>query len=258
MIRKLWLASSCFIALSSTAVIARGDEVVLMESPVKVTATLGSLQEGGTEARIGVHNGPVAQLVNSTLSGVSSAKAPSVLRKQISWREPYLLVHSSCSANSVRRCGGEVVFKIFDGKVIRMGDFLTTENPTFANGRFYDGYDKLGELVDFTIVMTDVDDALQVEPLLTWSANAAVWKIRSEHIASVHPARDWSDAEWEKYFSAVLNNAALARYCNQGDELQSLLDTVNPQLDVDHRRMLADELSKVVPLEKPKAWRKAF
>jgi len=256
MIRKLWLAGFCFIGVS--AAIARADDIVLMESPVKVTATLHPLLEGGTEARIAVHNGPVAQLVSSTLNGASSTNAGSVLRKQISWRDPYLLVHSSCSINSVRRCGGDVVFKVTDGKVIRLGDFLVTDNPTLINGRFYDSYDKLGEPVDFTIVMTDVDDALQVEPVWTWSANSAVWKIRSAHIASVHPARDWSDAEWDKYFAAVLNNAALARYCNQGDELQSLLDTVSSQLDVDHRRMLTDALSKVIPLEKPKAWRQSY
>jgi hypothetical protein len=257
MIRKLWLTGFCFISLSCAAV-ARAD-IELTDTPIKITASLHTVEEeSGLEASIAVHNGPIAQLVNTTISGMTDANAATLLRKQISWRDPYLFVRSSCNANSVRRCGGDVVFKVFDNKVIRMGDFIGTDSPVYANGRFYDGYDKLGERVDFTIVMRDVNDALQVEPELTWSANAAVWRIRSAHIASVHPARDWSDAEWEKYFDAVLNNAALARYCNQSDQLQSLLDMINLSLDTDHRRMLTDALSKVIPLEKPKAWRKAY
>jgi len=258
MIRKLLFASFCFIALASITDSAHADDMVLMETPVKVTATLHSLIDGSTEARVAVHNGPVAQLVSTTLSGINSTNATNLLRKQISWHEPYLLVHSACNINSVRRCGGDVVFKLTDSKVIRLGDFVASENPTFTNNRFYDSYDKLDERVSFTIVMKDIDDALQVDPALTWSANTSVWKIRAAHIASTQPARDWSDLEWEKYFDAVLNNAALARYCNRSDELQSLLDTVNPVLDADHRRTLADELSKVIPLEKPKGWRKAY
>ncbi|HEX2583876.1 MAG TPA: hypothetical protein VHL14_02000 [Steroidobacteraceae bacterium] len=258
MIRKLWLTGSCFLLISFAAISAHAD-IELMDTPVKVTATLHTVEEeSGLEASIAVHNGPIAQLVNTTVTGMTNGNAATLLRKQISWRDPYLFVHSSCNANSVRRCGGDVVFKVFDNKVIRLGDFVVTENPVYTNGRFYDGYDKLGEHIGFTIVMRDVNDALQVEPALTWSANAAVWKIRSTHITSVHPAREWSDAEWDKYFDAVLNNAALARYCNQSDELQALLDAVNPLLDVDHRRMLTDTLSKVIPLEKPRAWRKAY
>ena len=234
------------------------DDLLLMESPVKVTATLHPLDEGGSEARIAVHNGPIAQLVNTTLSDLTTANAASLLRRQLSWQAPYLIVHSSCNINTVRRCGGDVVFKVMDGAILRLGDFVVTENPIYSVGKFYDDYDKLGEAIAFTLVLVDSHDVLQVDADATWASNAAVWKIRSTHIASVQPAHDWNDAEWEKYFDAVMNNAALARYCNRTEELQQLLDTANPLLDADHRRLLADNLSKVVPLEKPKAWRKMF
>jgi len=236
----------------------RADELLLMETPVKVTATLHSLDEGGTEASIAVHNGPVAQLVNTTVTGLTTANASSLLRRELNWRAPYLLVHSSCSINNVRRCGGEVVFKVVDSKLLRLGDFAASENPTLANGRFYDSYDKLGEQIYFAIVLMDISDALQVNGDATWSNNLPVWNIRATHILNVKPLPNWPDVEWDKYFAAIVNNAVIARYCNRTDELQQILDTVNPLLDTDHRRLLADTLSKVIPLEKPKAWRKAF
>jgi len=50
----------------------------------------------------------------------------------------------------------------------------------------------------------------------------------------------------------------LARYCNRTEALQLLLDNVNSTLNIEQRKLLTDALSKVVPLEKPKMWRKAY
>jgi len=85
-----------------------------------------------------------------------------------------------------------------------------------------------------------------------------MWQERAARIAATPPHRNWQDADWEPYFSALVSNAAVARYCNKTDELQQLLSTVNPLLDAEHRRVLADALSKVVPLERPRAWRTAY
>lgn len=258
MIRKCWLVPVFLAGLSIVSGVLCADELTLMDKPVKVTATVHALDEGGVAARFAVHNGPIAHLVNSTLSDVALDDAGPALRDQLSWHAPYLIVHSSCNINSVRRCGGDVVFKVFDDRVIRLGDFTTTDNPVFSNGYFYDGYDKLGEHVSFTIVMTDVHDQLRVDADGTWAANTAVWKIRAAHIAGTHPAPDWSDVEWQTYFNAVINNAALARYCNHMNELNQLLAQTSPLLDNYHRQLLADGLSKIVPLEVPKQWRKAL
>ncbi len=248
----------CLLSTLLFTTLVHADELLLMESPVKVTATIHPLEEGGNEVRIAVHSGPIAQLVNTTLSDLTTANATSLLRKQLSWQPPYLIVHSSCSVNTVRRCGGDVVFKVMEGRNIRLGDFTVTENPVYSGGRFYDDYDKLGEHIGFTLVFVDSHDTLEVDADATWASNATVWKIRNAHIASVQPSRDWNDTEWEKYFDAVMNNAALARYCNRSEELKQLLDAVNPLLDAGHRHLLADNLANVVPLENPKAWRKMF
>ena len=258
MIRKWWFVPVVPLLLSLAAGMVRADELTLMDTPVKVTATVHALEEGGVAARFAVHNGPIAHLVNSILSNITVDNAAPVLREQLHWHAPYLIVHSSCSINSVRRCGGDVVFKIANKQVTRLGDFITTDHPVFSNGHFYDGYDKLGERAEFTIVMNDVSNQLQADADATWTSNAAVWGIRAAHIASTSPAPDWSDAEWQEYFDAVLNNAALARYCNRTDELNQLMSRVNPLLDAEHRRVLADTLSRVIPLEVPKQWRHMF
>jgi hypothetical protein len=258
--------SAIFIGFAAwIAVSAQPAEVTLLDTPVKVTATIQARAEGGYAAQIGVHNGPIAQLVSTTTRGGTQAAAESALRKQVQWRAPYLFVHSSCDGN-VWRCEGEVVFRVMDGAVTRLGDLIGTASGVFKNGHFYDHYDKLEQQVpglshasspSFVIVLDEVNGLLQVNAEATWSSNAAAWR---EHaaIANTQPNPDGLNAEWQRYFSAVVSNAALARYCNKAGELQQLLNAVNPVLDADQRRLLTDALSKVVPLERPRAWRTPY
>lgn len=238
-------------------VMSHADEYTLMSSP-KVTATTRPAAEGGVSVQYAIHSGPVAQVVNSQLSGVPDSQLASALSHQVKWHAPYLIVHASCNVNSVRRCEGDVVFKAAGNHLVRLGDFVETGTPVITKNRFYDGYDKLGEQVEFTIVMNDVSDALEVDADATWLKNSDAWSTRSKFIDSAFPSHDWSNEQSIRYFNAILNNAALARYCNHGDELQALLDKVNSKLDADYRRQLTDALSKVVPAEKPKVWRQAF
>ena len=255
--RKLWLvvvtAGLCF-ALNA----ANAEEITLTDTPVKITATVQTQDESGIHARIAVHNGPVSQLVNTTLAGATLANAGEALRHQLKWIEPYLLVHASCNINSVRACEGDALFKVVKNKVIRLGDFIETDTPVLNKGRFYDNYDKLGEQIEFTIVMVDVNDTLQVDAEATWVHNIDNWTTRSKYIADAIPNRDWGDEQWKRYINAIVNNAALERYCNQSEVLDQLLALVNPRLDIEHRRELTDTLSKVIPLENPKAWRAPF
>src|SRR5690349_21648032 len=108
---------------------AMTDEVVLTQSPVKVTATVRPMEEGGFTAQFAIHSGPVAQVVATTLNGVPLQQAEDALRHQLKWNAPYLLVHSSCNINSVRHCEGDVVFKVVGNKVTRLGDFVETDTP---------------------------------------------------------------------------------------------------------------------------------
>ena len=258
---SIWLRLAAVMLCGMAFITAQAEDLTLLETPIKVTATLRALDEGGYAAQISIHNGNITQLVSTTLANNTASTATTALRRHVLWQAPYLFVHSSCGGG--RRCDGEVVFKVVDDKVTRLGDLIGTTARVFKNGYFYDSYDKLDHQMtgaqftppDFVIVLIDVDGVLQVNAAATWMSNAANWRASASQIAEAHPSRDWSEAQWQSYFSTVLNHAALARYCNQADELQQLLSAVNPQLDADQRRLLADTLSKIVPLEKPKAWR---
>jgi hypothetical protein len=260
-----WSISYVFVISYVALVAAQAADITLLSSPVEVTATIKAEGDDIYAAQIGVHNGPIAQLVGTVVRGNNAAAVQNSLAKQVQWRSPYLLVHSSCGGGSAWNCDGEVVFKIANGNVLRLGDVIGTD--VFKSGHFYDVYDKLENQVtglshaaspSFVLVLDEVDTALKVNADLTWSNNATRWRERADQIAAAQPKREWLDADWEPYFSAVVSNAALARYCNKSEPLQQLLSAVNPVLDAEHRRLLTDALSKVVPLEAPKAWRKPY
>jgi hypothetical protein len=253
------------MALASPWSATQATEIALLETPVKVTATLNVRDEGGYAAQIGVHTGPIAQLVSTTVIAGTQTEAERVLRKQVQWQAPYLFVHSSCGAGRNLRCEGETVFKIVESSATRLGDVIGMAPAVYAQGRFLDVYDKLEGQLDpaqaltprFVIVLDDAGRQLAANAAATWSANSTAWQ---EHAARLTTTsrQQLAEAELSKYLSALISNAALARYCNRNDELQQLLNSAHSVLTVGQLRMMTDTLSKVVPLEAPRAWRKPY
>lgn len=244
-------------------------QLTLLNEPIKVTGDFDTADIGNyVPVQIGVHNGPIAQLVTTSVIGKTASEVERTLKQQVAWHAPYLFVHASCGGGNAWRCEGEVAFKVTGTTITRLGDLIGGDTKdVYHDGYFFDVYDKLEAAVDglshatspvFKIALDDVNGALSVNPELTWTSNANEWRKRAEFIATTHPNKDWQEAQWEDYFSAIVNNAALARYCNRRAELQSLLKTSEAELDAYRRRALADALSRVVPLEKPKAWRKPY
>jgi hypothetical protein len=238
--------------------------IVLLNTPVEVTGTYGDNDVGVYFAQIGVHNGPIAQLVDTTVHANSADAAAATLRQAVSYRAPYLLVHSSCGGGTSWSCEQEVVFKIADNNVIRLGEIIGNDAGVRQGDRFRDRYDKLEQRVDglshaispsFSLILNDANNTLVADTQATWSANQELWRNNAGIIAANEPDKAWKDRDWGTYFSAIVTNAALARYCNRGAELQSLLAEVEPKLDAAHRRFLSDALVKVVAGESPKQWR---
>lgn len=263
-----WLLMMCSALLAMELVAAAATQLNLLEEPIKVTASVNAADIGSfVSAQIGVHNGPITQLVSTSVHGKSLVEVEKVLKEQVTWHAPYLLVHSSCGGGNAWRCEGEAVFKVMNDSVARLGDLIGDASAVYRGGHFHDTYDKLENHVDglshassptFGIVLDDIDSILTVNATATWTDNADAWRKRAVYLADHHPDRSWSDADWEDYFSALMNSAVLARYCNRSEELQQLTKAVEPELDAYHRRAFTDALSKVVPLEKPKAWRKPY
>lgn len=248
---RTWLALGVAWALCSAAQAA---EIALLETPVKVTATLNARAQGGFGAQVGVHNGPIAQLVSTTLSVPTQQDAERSLRQQVRWRAPYLFVHSSCGGGRSMRCEGETVFKVIDATAVRMGDLIgMTPSAVYDNGRFVDVYDKLEGQWDlapeltprFVIVLEDAGRQFAVNAAATWSANAGAW-------------RETFEPGTLQHLSQTISRAALARYCNRQETVQQLLNEAKPSLSAAHLRTVTDALSIVVPMQLPRAWRTPY
>jgi len=258
----IWLLLYC---LSLAANAADQTELTLLSKPVAVTATLARADSGDFMARISVHSGPIAHVVNTFVAGESSttAVAEQKLRQFVQMRGPYVLVSELCFGNAWR-CNSVAVFKAAGDVIKRMGDFIGNLDGVVHDGHLYDVYDKLEQNVDgvshaaspvFTVVLDDDNNALLVNAMQTWQVNQPMWNSNADLLATLKPGNNWLPADWERYLSALVTNAALARYCQRQGELQSLLAETESRLDVLHRRALTDALSKVIPLEVPKAWR---
>lgn len=267
MSRRIFAPSLLLCGLPLIASAADQAELTLLSKPVAVTAALTRSDESGDYiARISVHSGPIAHVVNTFVAGESrgAAAAEQRLRQFVQARTPYILVSELCGGSDWN-CESVAVFKMTDNVVVRMGDFIGNFDSVVRDGHLYDLYDKLQQKVDglshaasprFTIAFNDTGNALTVNAGQTWESNQPTWRSNADLLATLKPDNNWLPADWERYLSALVTNAALARYCQRQNELQSLLAETEPKLDVLHRRALTDALSKVIPLELPKAWRR--
>ncbi len=263
---KALLMSVAVSLATFTGYATQAAEVALLETPVKVTATLNARAEGGFAAQIGVHNGPIAQLVSTMVLANTQSDAERVLRRQVQWRSPYLFVHSSCGHGRSLRCEGETVFKVIDATATRLGDVIGTAPAVYHQGHFLDVYDKLDGQLEltpeltprFVIVLDDAGRQFAVNAAATWSGNADAQREHANLMATASADGTVSEAELSQYVSALVSNAALARYCNRHDELQQLLSSARSVLAVGQLRLVTDALSRVVPLELPKVWRRPY
>lgn len=260
-----WLIVAALTGLSMTDR-AHADEMTVRDTPIKVTASFNALDEGGYAAQIAIHNGPITNLVHSVLDVGSPAKAQRLILKQVQWKAPYLFVHSSCGGGRSLNCEGEAVFKLVDGVATRLGDVIGNGLDVYSRGQFLDVYDKLegklGATVEptpsFVLVLDDNNGQLVVNAYATWGRNESIWSKRNQQLSAPLLNKFGMSSEGPHLDAALISAAALARYCGQDAELQTLLDAAKQKLNADEMRVLTDAISKVVPLEPPRAWRKPY
>ena len=189
------------------------------------------------------------------------------LRAAVAWRPPYLFVRSECGGNAWA-CDKEDVFIVAEGRARWIGAFaIDSSQPipqSYRGGYFMDCYDKLEEAQIglshasspyFDIAIRLIKNRLVVAPDITWSMNQDRY-LRNEAAVAVWLAERKTVGEHdEEAFSAVVENAVLAKYCKRHDELTGLLGRVEPRLGEDDRRNLRRALALTFPLELPSAWR---
>ena len=154
---------------------------------------------------------------------------------------------------------------MIDGVATRLGDVIGDGTDVFTHGQFVDVYDKLegksGEIEptpSFVLMLDDDNGRLVVNAYATWQRNDSLWNKGNQQLAAPLMGKLGIGSEHPHLNTALLSSAALARYCNQDAELQALLDKASKSLSADELRVVTDVISKVVPLELPKAWRKPY
>lgn len=190
------------------------------------------------------------------------------LRAAVAWRPPYLFVRSECGGNAWA-CDKEDVFIVAGGRARWIGAFAVSDSSrqvpqSYRGGYFVDCYDKLEDAhiglchacsPYFDIAIRLIKNRLVVAPDITWSMNQDRYLRNEAAVAAWLAQHKTKGEDDEEAFSAVVENAVLAKYCKRHDELTGLLGRVEPRLGEDDLRNLRRALALTFPLELPSAWR---
>jgi len=264
------LALFLTVALGSGQPAASGNWV-LVASPVVVEATvLGSIPKdpgsvGDFDFVITVEDGHTSQCIQTLLIAVHGlADAVGVLRSTTTWLAPYLVVRSECGGGNAWACNKEIVFKVTGGHAFRIGAFAVGDDRlpglSLREGYFVDTYDKLELRAGmchacsprFEVAIGEEGGQLAVLPDVTWSINRPQYERFQALINSWLCGGLEADHE---VLGAVLNNAALAKYCGRDRDLSLTLEQLAARLDDDHRAWLCKVLDQVTVSELPVLWR---
>ncbi len=243
---------------------------MLLKSPVVVEARLlrgepeAPAHMADFEFLIDIRDANATEQVETFLIAVHDLPdALRVLRRTVVWRAPYLFVRSECGGGIAWACSREVIFKITNGRVSRIGALAVGERRqpalSFRGGHFIDLYDKLeGAFVytglshacapGFQVVLSERGGHLVVAPSATWSRNRGSYR-KMQQLIDAYLAGESDDEDG--FFRAVVHNAALAEYCKRYRELKRLLLRTDPHLDLGQQHSLRRALNLVVPLEPP-------
>lgn len=173
-------------------------------------------------------------------------EAVSRIKDGTEWKDEYLFLPSECGGGNMWRCNTAEVFTVRGDKLIRIGSVARE----YENGLFYDVYAGLedNELTshasapEFTVVMREVDGRFVVDLDLTWENNPRT---------SLTEVDENQPTEGETPVSAILFNAALAKYCDRKEELARYTEEARTHLDADQFSRFNRMMSRVKPGQPP-------
>jgi len=218
----------CYCAEGS----AYGKDVIL-SGEVTVTATCHPFggdganrpRNGPAECEITVEKNGIAYRIST--HGVPGRRPGDVIadiRKRTIWKKGYLFVPYSCGPGNAWRCRGKYVFAVRHGKLISIGNIA----GEFSDGLFHDIYDRL-EVNDltphvnaprFVIVMKEENGVFTADLDRTWAHNRRQYAQDSDEIHQYIERGGHDSENWKSIVAPILNNAALAKYCNRSRELE--------------------------------------
>ena len=269
----MWRSLIVILAIISGSLCAAADlaaeegTIKLLDSPVPVVAAIGSRTDTYSIVVFHVGGNGRTKSVHSLIGGAWSDTAKQRLRDKIVWQSPYLFILSNSSGNCWN-CSGAAIFRIQGGTVRRLGDLNTYDarnRVPWRDGYFVTTYTKLEMKTGFCaacaprflVQLKDGGDRLIVNAIGTWTLNHPRWQENEQKIlqsiSKGVPRRETE--EWMNWnnnvFSAIIENAALAKYCHHGQALRSLLKVVEPILEKQDKERLLGALATVTPGESP-------
>lgn len=246
---------------------AEGDvnkKYVILSGKVNVTAacdpfgrdSVNRLRNGPAECEITVERNGIAYGIST--HGVPGRRPGDVIadiRRGTIWKNGYLFVPYSCGPGNAWRCRGKYVFAVRHGRLISIGEIA----GEFSDGLFHDIYDRL-EVNDltphvnaprFVIVMKEENGKFMADLNRTWAHNRRQYAQCFEEIHQYIERRGHDSENWKSVVPPILNNAALAKYCNRSRELDLAVHQAKSILPKEPFALFEKLVSSVKPGEIP-------
>lgn len=233
-----------------------GEIKLLKDKPVEASLTVDSSFAGVASTTIMVETRDSRFCIETILApskgGVDALTEEA--RHHVTWSAPYLLVEADTNFRQ-DVLNKTWVFKLRKKRLVRLGA-VGGDLDRISSSRFRSLYNKAAvwqaETFECTtckppvqLVVTEDGGKLAVDRDATWQANQKEWAANEKIIAAKPSA---------KLIRALIENAVIAAYCQQDDEVKRLTSLAESLPDRTIREEVAKALKQVVPLEAPDRW----
>lgn len=241
------------LALGIQAIAA--ESLVILKTPLEVVATY---EEPGYEGKdcglftviLSVSDGSKTESEKALPLRCGNAKRSlkSQLRKLVSWRPPYLALHTNCGLSNGWNCDTKVIYSYRNGKLTRLGHvnalvFLSGQTYFRKNYTVIEYNDLVAHTgASLPLVLRDDGSAFEFDAGMTW-------KLNHERYNKFLYSGSRCDAKRPKcehnFKVAAVFNSTLAKLTGKQPELQSVLARAKIRLSEEEFRQLTDMLLKV-------------
>lgn len=244
--------------------VTAGQQFVILEKPVKVTATNLNDSEADEDyyhLEMKIEHGAGRYKFDTLLFLQSSNinKAIEYQKARTNWKGLYLLVGWERGGGNASRGYLDTIFKLKKGKLLYLGE---VDADSFESGLFKDWYDKFesnqltshAESPLIRLVLEEKDGHLVVDLKKTWTENQKKFVENKEIIKYVGSTEKMkSESRASRLAGPLLFNAVLSKYCKHEKDTRSFENIAEEELDKERLKLFKGILERVIPGELPKA-----
>lgn len=247
-----------------------GQTYNILENEISISAKLIEMEELPDEPpyysfSIILENSNNSYEVKSDIIAVDNFnEAIEVLKKSILVKDSYIFIRNECGGGNGWRCQIDSVFRINEGVLHWVGDIAGTEERgrvglNYSNGLFMDYYDKFesnnltshADAPSLEIFSRDFNGKLRADLKVTWQNNIILFKKSKVISDRILLGTALSDDEYRELWSALLQEAVIAKYCERSKELNEILQIAEHALKEDIMKEFRAIVSNVYAGELP-------